>query len=601
MRYAAGHFGERQARPPGKSSGGRRSMCDLPPHKKLPRRRTLDKSPRALSRRRLIQVTAVTLAAAACQPVAPSASSAPAPSAAPTLAARKGGALRTSTLGGLPKVLHPYPEPQNNTTPASDAQNLIWAGLISIDYEKTLDYRADPRRDLAKEMPKVSSDGKTFTFTLRDDIKWSDGKPITAADFQFAWDQASKKENNWVALTTVVDRIASFKTPDAKTVEVTLKDAVARFPALGIAGAIAPVPKHVWEGKSWLDPTANPEVLKPTVVPGPYMVKEITAERATYARNPQWWGKSPNLDEVTFVNANANTVLELLNTKQVEWAQSFPPAQYAQAKTIPHATVYEWSGATGSYRVMQFNLLRPNIKEKKFREALARAIRRDDLLQFEENLAVPQFGFYTEGSKWRFDAAEKYDYDLNKAKQLLTEAGYKLSGTTLMAPDGKPVKIDVLWPSTSQPRGKIAAYAQQQWKQLGVEVVVTALEFNAFVERYQRQKDFDVAMGAFSAGLDPDGVTTQIQTDGSQNANGYSNKRVDELLPLGLKEQDDTKRKAIYDEIQKLVMADLPNYYMITLKNFTAFDKKVKDVVPLKGGDILRQNNLQVVDWWLEQ
>ncbi|TMC68832.1 MAG: hypothetical protein E6J13_13175, partial [Chloroflexi bacterium] len=225
----------------------------------VPRRPNLDRPARTLTRRRLIQLSAVTAAAIACQPVAPEASSSP----AATSAARKGGTLRASTLGGLPKVLHPYPEPQNNTTPASDAQNLIWAGLISVDYDKTLDYRADPKRDLAKDLPKISSDGKTFTFTLRDDIKWSDGKPITAADFQFAWDQASKKENNWVALTTVVDRIASFKTPDPKTVEVTLKDQLARFLALGIAGAIAPMPRQVWEGKPWLDATANPEVLKP--------------------------------------------------------------------------------------------------------------------------------------------------------------------------------------------------------------------------------------------------------------------------------------------------------------------------------------------------
>jgi peptide/nickel transport system substrate-binding protein len=554
----------------------------------------LDKPARTLTRRRLIQLSAVTAAAVACQPVAPAAS----PS--PTSAARKGGALRSSTLGGLPKVLHPYPEPQNNTTPAADAQSLIWASLISIDYDKTLDYRADTRRDLAKEMPKVSSDGKTFTFTLRDDIKWSDGKPITSADFQFAWDQASKKENNWVGFTSVVERIASFKTTDAKTVEVTLKDALARFLALGIAGGLVPMPKHIWEGKSWLDPTANPEVLKPTVVPGPFAVKEVTAERATYARNAQWWGKQSNLDEVAFVGASPNTVLELLNTKQVEWAQSFPPAQYEQAKTISHASVYEWSGATGSYRLMQFNLARPNMKDKKFREALVRAIRRDDLIQFEDNLAVTQFGFYTQGNKWRFDGAEKYDYDMNKSKQLLTDAGYKLSGTTLMAPDGKPVKIDVLWPTTSQPRGKMATYAQQQWKQLGIESVVTGMEFNAFVDRYQRQKDFDIAMGAFSAGLDPDGVKSQIQTGGSQNATGYTNKRVDDLLVEGAKEQDETKRKSIYDEIQKIVMDDLPQYYMVTLKNFTAFDKKVKDIVPLKGGDILRQNNLQVIDWWLE-
>jgi len=556
----------------------------------------LKTSPRNLSRRRFIQVTGLALAGVACQQAAPSA-----PSAAPTQAVRKGGTLRASTLGGSPKVLHPYVESQGFTTPWSDAQNLIWAGLISLDYDKTLDYRADPRQDLAKEMPKVSADGRTFTFTLRDDIKWSDGKPITSADFLFAWDNASKKENNWVGFNSTIERIESFKTPDPKTVVVTLKDALARFLALGIAAGISPVPKQVWEGKPWLDAQANPEVLKPSVVPGPYVIKEITAERATYARNPNWWGKQPNLDEVSFVGASPNTVLELLNTKQVEWAQSFPPAQYEQAKKIEHATVYEWSGATGSYRVMQFNLVRPNMKEKKFREALVRALRRDDMLQFEENLAVPQYGFYTQGNKWRFDGAEKYEFDMNKAKQLLTEAGYKLDGTVLKAPDGKAVKIDVLWPTTSQPRGKIATYAQQQWKQLGIETQVTGMEFNAFVDRYSRQKDFDVAMGAFSAGLDPDGVKSQIQTGATQNATGYTNKRVDDLLVQGAKEQDETKRKAVYDEIQKIVMDELPQYYMITLKNFTAFDKKVKDVVPLKGGDILRQNNAQFIDWWLAE
>jgi peptide/nickel transport system substrate-binding protein len=108
-------------------------------------------------------------------------------------------------------------------------------------------------------------------------------------------------------------------------------------------------------------------------------------------------------------------------------------------------------------------------------------------------------------------------------------------------------------------------------------------------------------MGSFSAGLDPDGPKEQLKTGGAQNAMGYSNKRVDELLVQGVVEQDDTKRKTIYDEIQKIVMDELPIYYMITLKNFTAFDKKVKDVVPLKGGDIFRQNNRQFMEWWLEQ
>jgi peptide/nickel transport system substrate-binding protein len=166
---------------------------------------------------------------------------------------------------------------------------------------------------------------------------------------------------------------------------------------------------------------------------------------------------------------------------------------------------------------------------------------------------------------------------------------------------GQPLKLEIIWPTTSQPRGKMATYLQQQWRGLGMEVTVTGLEFNAFVDKYSRQKDYDVAMGSYSAGLDPDGAKTQVQTGGTQNATGYSNPRVDELIKLGAAEQDDTKRKRLYDELQKIVVDDLPHYYMLTLKNVTAFDKRVRGVAPLKGGDILRQNNLQVLEWYLAQ
>src|SRR5581483_6234138 len=205
-----------------------------------------------------------------------SCTSAASPTQNPGGASRKGGVLRVATLGGAPKVLHPYPEPQYNTTPLADALTLMESGLIDLNYD-TLDYWVNPDYCLAKDMPVISPDGRTFTFTLRDDIKWSDGQPITSADFQFAWDNASKPENDFVGLDDL-ERIASFTTPDPKTIVVTLKEPLARFLAMGIAAGIGPVPKHVWEGKPWLDPNGNPEILKPTVVSGPFIPKEISAE-----------------------------------------------------------------------------------------------------------------------------------------------------------------------------------------------------------------------------------------------------------------------------------------------------------------------------------
>jgi peptide/nickel transport system substrate-binding protein len=543
------------------------------------------------------------------KPAAPAATTAPAaapaattaPAAKPTEAAKPvavaGGVLRSSELGGAPKILHPYVESQQFTTPWSDGSTLMWANLIDIDWEK-VEFVADPRRSMAKEMPKISNDGRTFTFTLRDDIKFSDGQPVTAADFQFAWDMASKKENNWVGFTTTIERIESFRTPDPKTVEVTLKEKLASYLAFSLASGIVAIPKHVWEGKSWLDATANPEVLKPTVVTGPYVPKEINAERHVYTKNPNWWGEKANIDEIQFISATPTTTLELLKTRQVEWAHNFPPAQWEDAQKIAHANAWPISGINSGYRLLQFNLDRPHVKDLKFRQALAHAINREDLVQFEDGLAEPQFGMYPVTNPFSTDKVEKYAFDLNKSKQLLQEAGYRQQGNTLMGPDGQPVKIGILWPTTSQPRGKMATYAQQQWRQLGIETEVTGLEFNAFVDKYQRERDFDIAMGSFGGGSgDPDTSKAQVTTGGTQNAMNYSNKEVDQLMEQGAQEQDDAKRKTIYENVQRIVVSEMPQFYLVTYKSPTAMDKKVANVKPARGDDLLRRNNLQVINW----
>ena len=473
-------------------------------------------------------------------------------------------------------------------------------GLISTDWN-TLDFVVDKRADLATELPRISNDGKTFTFTLRSDAKWSDGKPITSADFLFAYENAVKPENNYIGLDDL-ERITSFRTPDARTIEVTLDDQYASYVAISTAAGVGPVPKHIWEGRSWLDPDRNPEILKPTVVGGPYLPKEISAERHSYTRNPNWWGKEPNYDTIEFVNASPNTALDLLRTRQVEWTQSFPPSQFNDAKGIGHANVVSWPTAIGSYRVIQFNLQRPLLSDRRVREALVRAVNRADLIQYEYDLAEPQYTLYPPSNKWANNDVERYEFDLARSKRLLQDAGYVLDGNILRNREGEPFKIEILWPATSQPRGQMATYLQQQWRQLGIEVTVTGMDFNAFVDRYSRQRDFDVTMGSWSQNSpDAEGFREQYRTEGAQNSSGYSNARVDELLDQGLKELDEARRRQIYNEIQKIVIDDLSQYPMIANKSFTAFDKKVGGVSPMKGGAIFRQTNSQFLDWYSAQ
>ncbi len=541
-------------------------------------------------------------AACASPTSVPGAPSAQVPSAETAIPApRQGGTLRMATLSALPRVLHPYPATEHQTTPRRNAATLLYANLIDVDWDK-LDYEADPRRSMAKALPTVSADGRTYTFALRDDLKWSDGKPITADDFLYSFEQANKKESNFVGLSDL-DRIEAFKTPTPGTIEITLKQALARPLALAIfEDRIRPVPKHIWEGRPWYDPDGNPEILRPTVVNGPFILQEADAERQVYVRNPNWWGKQPNLGQVVMIAASPNTVAELLRTGQVEWVESVPPAQYADLKSLPDVNAIEMSGAIGTYRVLQFNLRRPLLDNRAVREALVRAINRDDLIQFEDDLAAPQFSLYPQSNaRWVNPNVEKYQFEVNAARRLLEQAGMRLDGSTLRDPAGQPVNFEILWPTSSQPRGKMAAYLQQQWRQLGIDATVTGIEFNAFTDRVQRQYDFDVAIGSFSSvTFDADNALNHVTTNGTQNATGYSNPRVDELFERGAAEQDEQKRKAIYDEIQQVVIQDLPVYYMVTTKDPTAFNKRVRGVSPLKGGHILRQNNLQLLGWFLE-
>jgi peptide/nickel transport system substrate-binding protein len=452
---------------------------------------------------------------------------------------------------------------------------------------------------MAKEF-KVSDDGKTFTFTLRDDLKWSDGSAVTIDDFLFAYEMAKNPDNNYVGLEDV-NRIASFTAPDAKTIVVVLKEVFARDISTGVASTIGPIPSKVWKGKAWNDPTTNPEILKPTVVMGPYTIKEFRqAETATFEPVATHFAGKPSLEQIILKPAQQPTVaFELLKSGQAQWAPNIPPAQYDEAKKNPDLVMLEWTPANGSYRNLEFNLTRDFLKDKRVREALARAISREDLIQAaENNLGKPQYTFVNPANtKWYNPSVEKYDFDMAKSKALLEQAGYKLDGGALKGADGKAVKLTIYYPTTSAPRGKIAAYLQQQYKQLGIELEVRGLDFNAYTDQIGKRKDFDLSLGTYGGGsIDPDlSAKAQILSNGQQNVTGFKNEQVDTAFKAAAIEQDTTKRKAAYDQIQKTVVDELPVFYMYSLLQFSPVSKKVTGPKPDKLNSLL--GNRSFMTW----
>jgi peptide/nickel transport system substrate-binding protein len=174
---------------------------------------------------------------------------------------------------------------------------------------------------------------------------------------------------------------------------------------------------------------------------------------------------------------------------------------------------------------------------------------------------------------------------MERARQLLVDAGYSPQGGRLMGKDDQTIRLQVLFPSSSGARAKIAAYLQQQYRDLGIEVEVKGLDFNAYTDLVQNRHEFDLSIGTYGGGsLDPDlGPKAQLIRNGQQNVTGYANPRVDELFKQGATELDEARRKQVYDQLQVQVATDLPEHYLYAVKAVDVFSRKVQDVVPRKG------------------
>ena len=249
-----------------------------------------------------------------------------------------------ASIGPLPKNVHPYPDSAAYSEGWTQVAGLMFGGGFIEQDANTLEYRP-----YAASEWNVSPDGKTFTFKLRD------GREVERR-------QAGHRRRLPVRLPGSHqgrERLRRAGRPRADRVLHVARRPDDRRQAQGDAGegrrdrrraTIGPVPKHIWQGKSWTDPVANPEILKPTVVCGPYILKEWnSAEGATFERNPTWFKGTPNFEKIVIKPGQQPTVAyELLKSNQAQWAPNIPPSQYTEAKQNPNLTLYEWTAANGA-------------------------------------------------------------------------------------------------------------------------------------------------------------------------------------------------------------------------------------------------------------
>jgi peptide/nickel transport system substrate-binding protein len=454
---------------------------------------------------------------------------------------------------------HPY---KTSDTASSEYQGLVYGGgMLDRDPQQ-------PEKFIGNfaESWTIDPDEVTYTFTLRPNLVWSDGQPLTANDFEWTYQQASNPANLWPYVSNL-ENIESYAARDERTIVVKLKEPVAV--GLEMADAISPpLPRHIWEKLDWNDSTKNPEINKPTVGSGPFLLKDWQRDsQVTIVPTERYFKGRPKLDSYTIrIAGNPTIAYQWLKTGEVD-RSGFTPADYADAKRLSNVTVYEWWPATGNWSYLGFNLRRPVLQDVRVRQALAYAVDRNLIIErVLYGLAQPTYSAYGP-TCWCYDPDVPHrDYDPERAKQLLDQAGWVPGADGIRQKDGQQLRLRLLFgPNSSRTREQIATVVQDSFKQVGVGIDIQGLEWNAYLAALRTGPfDWDMNVGGWRATVDPSWMY-QIWSEENipeLNAGAYRNPEVETLFKNGEREMDQAKRKPIYDQIQKILVDDQPYIFL---------------------------------------
>lgn len=455
--------------------------------------------------------------------------------------------------------------------------DLVFDTLVYPDPD-TLEFK--PR--LAKKWD-IAPDGKTYTFSLQEGVKWHDGMPFTADDVKLTYDLLMNVKSGTTRAGTLNDHIASIDVKDPLTVVFTLKDIIAPFLANDMYGI---VPKHILGPlKPEAIPTSDFSTGKP-VGTGPFKMQSYKqGDNVTLTGNPDYFRGATALDSFVYKIVPDSTVsFQQLKTGEVDVA-AVRAELYDEAKKQANfdTVVYD----TFSYSVFAFNLDATKttlFQDVKVRQAMCYAVDRPGVVQKIFNgLATVGVGQQPVRS-YAFQPDKvtlKYEFDPKKANQLLDDAGWVRGKDGIRAKDGKRLSF-IMRSYTDQTVSNIMAVFQENWKDVGVDMTPQYEDFSIFVNRIAKPHDFDMFYVGWVFGVDPDQTirwsSTQFPT--GLNYNAYKNEKVDALLDQATHTLDRDKRIQQYLDIQNLVAADCPALPTTFNKALTGVSKRVKNYVP---------------------
>lgn len=454
----------------------------------------------------------------------------------------------------------------------------IFNGLVK--YDKNLNLTGD----LAESWT-VSPDGLTITFKLRRGVKWEDGKEFTAEDVKFGY-QTIINPNTRTAYAGDFKEVKEAVVVDRYTFQVTYKRPFA--PGLDSWGSLIVLPKHLMAGQ---DINNSPFSRKPMGL-GPYTLKEWkTGEKIVLQANPNYFEGRPYIDGFIYriIPDPATMFLELM-AGGLDF-MGLTPLQYKrQTDTYKMSRDFrKYKYLAFAYTYLGYNLKDPRFQDRRVRQAISYAIDKEEIIAgVLLGLGLIATGPYKPDTKWYNPNVRKFPYDLEKARKLLAEAGWSLSGREgLLKKDGQPFEFTILTNQGNETRAKCAEIIQRRLGMIGIKVKIRTVEWAAFINDFIDKKNFEAVILGWTLGQDPDIYDIWHSSKvGVKELNfiSYQNKEVDALLEKGRYTFDFNVRKACYDRIQEILAEDQPYTFLFVPYALPIISARIEGIEPAPAG-----------------
>lgn len=464
--------------------------------------------------------------------------------------------------------------------------------IFAVNYDEIVGVdpatlRPSKETGIAKDWT-VSPDGKTWTFSLRDTATWQDdGQPVTAQDVAFTLNYIIK--NQMSNYTSYVQGIKTVTATSPTTVVITT--GAPKADMLLALNAVPVLPEHIWAKIPPKQAGTSFQNNPPIVGSGAFQCVEY--KKSSYVileANKHYWRGAPKIDELIFqCYTNEDTMAQDLKAGTLDACTGLLKAQLRMFTNVP-GVVAQAIRANG-YDDVVFNcydpppggtsLGNPVLRDWRFRQALQWAVdKRKIVAVVYDGYARPAdtiitAGYYTTPDwHWSPPAEQAYTYDLTKAGDMLTAAGYPLVNGERVDKQGKPITLR-LWSrqsnAESQEIGKMLA---SSFRQLGLKIDLATMDNGALMDKLfntvngKLAPDFDMCIWGWYNSTDPGQSVSYFCTDqiGGWSDSAYSNPEYDKLYVQQSQTIDPLKRQAILDRMQQIIYQQSP-YLLLTYAN----------------------------------